>query len=390
MIKKRQEEVISGPQAKKNVYLLGSSSMFNDIGSEIVTPILPFYISSLGGNGFSIGMLSGLREGLASLLKLFGGWFSDKLGKRMPFVFFGYFFSIISRFLTAFSVSWQAIIGFVSLERIGKIRDAPRDAVIAQTSLKKGESFGIHQMFDSFGGVLGTIIVIFLFWKLEFSFKHIVLVAAFFSLFSLLPLLFVKEPKFKKSHTSIFSEVHHLNSKLKYFLFVAAIFALANFGLSMFILLRIKELKGAVISLVLFACFNLVYSLASPYFGRKSDSIGRKKILVLGYSLFVLISVGLAFFSSLGLLALLFLAYGIVYAITEPVQKAFVADYSGEHKGTAMGFYYFIRGLVIIFAGMIAGVIWDINPVLMFYYLAFMGFLALIFLSRIKEPVNTN
>src|SRR4030066_657858 len=103
-------------RGKKNIFLLGSSSFFNDIGSEMITPILPFYVTALGGTGVAVGLISGLREGLASLLKFFGGWFSDRAGKRKPFIFFGYLFSVIFRFLLAVANLWQYVIGFVSLE----------------------------------------------------------------------------------------------------------------------------------------------------------------------------------------------------------------------------------------------------------------------------------
>src|SRR3989338_10466422 len=113
---------ISGSNNSRNAWFLGSSSFLNDAGGDMIAPILPFFIQALGGGGIAIGLLSGLREGLSSLFKLFGGWFSDRIGKRMPFVFFGYLFSVIFRFLLAIANSWQLILGVVSLERFGKLR----------------------------------------------------------------------------------------------------------------------------------------------------------------------------------------------------------------------------------------------------------------------------
>ena len=138
---------------ESNVWLLGSSSFFNDFGSEMVALILPFFVTALGGAGLAIGALSGLREGLASIFKLLGGWYSDRLGKRMPFVFFGYFVSVMFRFLLVLSNSWYFILAIVSLERFGKLRDAPRDAIISDSTKRRGHGFGIQQMLDTSGAI---------------------------------------------------------------------------------------------------------------------------------------------------------------------------------------------------------------------------------------------
>lgn len=226
----------------KNIYLLGGSSFFNDVGSEMITPILPFYITALGGTGIAIGALSGLREGLSSLFKIFGGWLSDVKGKRKIFVFLGYLFSIISRFLIFLANSWQAILAFVSLERFGKLRDPPRDAIIAESTSHRGKWFGVHQMMDSSGAIVGTIIVLFLFWKLNLNFKTIILFAAIISAISLIPLIFVKEQKTRAIKKSLFGGIKKLNKKLKYFIFVTSVFTLGNFGLYMFMLLMAKQI----------------------------------------------------------------------------------------------------------------------------------------------------
>ncbi|MEM3116705.1 MAG: MFS transporter [Candidatus Pacearchaeota archaeon] len=129
----------------KNVSLLGSSSFFNDIGSEMITPLLPFYITSLGGGGVAIGLLSGLREGLASIWKILGGWFSDLTGKRKIYIFLGYLVSTLFRFMLLLANSWQHIALFVSLERFGKARDPPRDAIISDSVKKTGRALGFFK-----------------------------------------------------------------------------------------------------------------------------------------------------------------------------------------------------------------------------------------------------
>ncbi len=371
---------------KKNIPLLGGASFFNDFGSEMITPILPFYITALGGTGLAIGLISGLREGLASLFKIFGGWFSDRIGKRTPFIFLGYFISIIFRFLLAMVNSWQYLIGFVSLERLGKLRDAPRDALISQSTRKRGKGFGFQQMMDTGGGILGTIVVIFLFWKFQLQMKTIIFMAAGISLFSFLPLFFVKEPKTKAMKKSLIKGVKKLNSKLKYFIFVTSIFTLGNFGLYMFLLLRAREITENILTpLILYAIFSFVYAFFVTPFGSLSDKIGRKKIILAGYILFFIVCLSFIYIQSLFWLVILFIFYGLVYALTQGNQRAFVSDFSGDMKGTAFGIFSSVIGIVSILGGAVAGILWDINYKVMFTYISIVAFFSIILLLFVRE-----
>jgi len=370
----------------KNIWLLSSSSFFNDVGNEMITALLPIYLTALGGGGAALGLISGLREGLASLLKLLGGWLSDRIGKRLGLVFFGYFISVLLKYLVSFANSWQSLTTFVSFERAGKLRDAPRDAIISQSTKKTGKGFGIYQFMDSSGAVIGTLLLIFLFWKFAYSFKTIAIIAAVISSIALIPLFFVKEKKFQATKKSLFEGIHRLDKKLKYFLFVNMLFTLANFGLYMFLIVLAKEISGSTIfALSLFAIFSLILATGSAYFGNLSDSIGRRKILIFGYILFIAISIGLAQLHSIFWISILFSIYGITFAIGETIPKAIVADLSKEMKGTAIGFYHFTKGITAIAAGLIAGLIWDVNQDWMFYYLALVAFVAIIFLIFFKE-----
>ena len=370
----------------RNVWLFGGSSFFNDVGGEMIAPLLPFYIQSLGGAGIAIGLVSGLREGLSSIFKIFGGWLSDRDGKRNIFIFFGYLISTIFKFLIGIATSWQQLIAFVSFERFGKFRDAPRDAVISYSKKITGKNFGIVQMMDVLGGILGMILLLFLLNKFSLDFKNLIFIAAGISALSLIPLFFVKESKFKAARKNLAYGIKHLNPKLKYFVFVSSFFAFANFGLYMFLLLTAQELtKNFTASILLYILFNATYAIFLVPFGILSDKIGRKKIIFLGYFLFMLVALGFIYAEKLIYFIMLFAVYGLVYATSHASQRALVADLSGKMKGTAFGFFYTATGLAGIPGGIIAGILWNVNPKLMFFYLAVLGFVSIILLCFVKE-----
>lgn len=373
----------------KNVIKLGFSSMFNDIGSEMVTTILPFFILSLGGGGFFVGLISGLREGLSSIFKLLGGRFSDKTGRRKEFIFLGYFISAVSRFSLFFSSSAIYVTSLISLERIGKLRDAPRDAVIAESVSKRGKWFAIHQLMDTSGAIIGTSLVILLFGFFSLRYSSIIFIGAIISSFSLIPLFFVKAKRIKKDKISLLSYVKSLNSNLKYYIFVSSVFTFANFGLYMFLVLRAKELTGSfIIPLILYGLFNIVWAAFTFPFGKYSDEIGRKKILLAGYSLFFLICFGFLYEDGIIYLASLFVAYGLVYAMTQSNQKALLVDLTSKHRGTAIGLYYFFIGIANVLGGIVGGLLWENSPKTMFAFLAFVGFISIILLIFVKEPLK--
>ena len=182
---------------KRNIYALGMTSFLNDVSSDMIAPLLPAFINSLGGGSVALGVVGGLRDSISSLLKVFSGYLADRWNRRKPIVFAGYLISAVFKLLLPFSKSWVHVAFFSSAERVGKgIRTAPRDAIIAESMPKrKGEGFGIHRAMDSLGAVVGSIVALFLLWRMSFEIRSVLIVAGLLSFASLIPLLRVREAR---------------------------------------------------------------------------------------------------------------------------------------------------------------------------------------------------
>lgn len=367
-----------------NVLLLGIVSFLNDLSSEMIMPILPMFITALGGTGLIVGLIGGLRDSISSILKVFAGYWSDKSGKRKAFVSSGYLTSALFKLFLPLSIVWQHILIFASLERIGKgLRTAPRDAIIADSIPKeRGKGFGIHRAMDTSGAVAGSIVVFLLFWFFGFSFKSIILIAAILAFLSLIPLYFVKEKKREPQDINLKIGLKNLPRPLKLFILVSGMFALANFSY-MFFILRAQEFFTGKLSIgipiLLYILFNISYAVFAVPFGKLSDKIGRKKVIVAGFLLFSLTSLGFAFFNSLTAFIVLFALYGMVYAIVDGNQRAYVSDLSPEElRATALGTFHTIIGLVALPASLIAGFLWQINPTITFIYGAVISIISVV------------
>lgn len=369
-----------------NTLLLGIVSFLNDLSSEMIMPILPMFITVLGGTGLIVGLIGGLRDSISSILKVFAGYWSDKYGKRKIFVSSGYFTSALFKLFLAFSKIWQHILVFASLERVGKgLRTAPRDAIIADSMPKeRGKGFGIHRAMDTSGAVAGSIIVFLLFWFFGFNFKSIILIAAILAFLSLIPLYFVGEKKREPQDINLKISFKNLPQPLKLFILVSGIFALANFSY-MFFILRAQEFFTGKLSIgipiLLYILFNIFYAIFAIPFGRFSDKIGRKKVIAFGYLLFSLVCLGFAFFNSLFVFVILFALYGMVYAVVDGNQRAYVSDLSSEElRATALGTFHTTIGLASLPASLIAGFLWQINPSITFIYGAVISIISVILL----------
>ncbi len=362
-----------------NVFLMGLTSFLNDFSSELIWPILPLLISSLGGTGLIIGIIGGFMDGLPNLVKIFSGYFSDKSHHRMKFIFWGYFTGEITKLMLFFANSWLTILAFTGLNKLGKgVREAPRDALISLSMPdEKGRGFGIHRAFDVGGAILGSLTLLAIVYFLGLHFKPLILFASILGFTSLIPLYFLKNIESnsngKDKKIFFFSSLKHLSNELKMFIFISVIFGLANFTYMFFVLRTFNIFSSGssqfTIPILLYVFFNIFYASFAVPFGKLSDKIGRRRIIAAGYLIFSLVCLGFLFFSSLPILILMFILYGLSNAMVVSNQRAFVSDQSSEElRATAIGAFQTAIGVSAILAGIIGGLLFNINPDYTFIY----------------------
>jgi MFS family permease len=375
-----------------NVILLSIVSFLNDLSSEMIMPILPMFLASLGGSGEVIGLVGGLRESISSVLKVLSGYWSDKTGKRKIFVYCGYGISNFFKLFLAFSRAWPSAVAFASLERLGKgIRTAARDAIIADSMpAARGKGFGIHRALETVGAILGAVVAFSLYWFIKLDFKFIILVAGIIGFAALAPLRFVKESPAQPQDITLKLGIKNLPPALRLFILISSIFALGNFSY-MFFIIRAQQLlpgrSSVAAPILLYVLFNIFYSALAVPLGGISDRIGREKVIIFGYLMFSLTAAGFAIFNSLAAFVVLFALYGVMYAAVDGNQRAYVSDLATAHlKATALGTFHTTTGLMAMPAGLIAGFLWEkVGPSATFVYGAALGLASVSLFIILKE-----
>ena len=360
----------------RNVVILGFVSFFNDVSSEMIVKVLPLFLESIGAGGAFIGVIEGIAESTASLLKLFFGYFSDKFGSRKWFAFFGYFESTIVKCFLPIVRSPIGVLWVRAFERVGKgVRTAPRDALISSYTdeTNRGLYFGFHRALDTLGAAVGPLLGIWVlhgFGKANYEavFKF-ALIPAFFAV---ILILFVKEKEFK-TFVKKQKAKSHFNLGKRFYFYIAAVtlFTIGNSS-DAFITMYSGKL-GLLAASILFLWFlhSTVYGLLATPIGALSDKIGRKKTIILGYSIYALSYLGFALAKSPAFLYIIYPLYGIYYAFSEGAQKAFVSDLVEDEssRGTAYGIYSFGVGIMALPASIIAGMLYQyVAPSSPFYF----------------------
>ncbi|MDX9971079.1 MAG: MFS transporter [Candidatus Gracilibacteria bacterium] len=346
----------------KNIILLGFVSLFTDLSSQMVFPLIPLYLTGvLGASAVYVGIIEGAAESTAAILKVVSGYWSDKIKKRKPFVLFGYTLSAISKPLFAFVNSWPFVLGVRITDRVGKgLRDAPRDALVAESTDPKnfGKSFGYQRSMDGLGSLLGAIFAFLLLPLI--GFKNIFLISAIPGILAIFTIFLIKEKKhggIKKEPLKVNFSVLSLNLKL--LILSSGVFALGHFGYA-FLLLKAKEMGlSDSFAILLYCLYFGVFTLLSMPIGSLSDKIGRKPMLVLGYIIFALVCLGMIFASSLISFVGLFILYGVFFSLIDGTQRAYVVDLCPkELKATALGTLQMAIGLTALPGGALAGILW--------------------------------
>ncbi len=356
---------------RKTVIKFATASALNDIGSEIVRPFWPVFVTSvLGAPMTFLGFVDGLGDALSNLIRFPAGYLSDKFGKRKIFIWLGYLLAGLSRIGYALSMLPYHLIPFKAMDRLGKLRDPPRDAMLSEISAKRrGKYFGILTAADNFGAALGPVFAFLLFSAL--GYRSLFLLAAVPSLLSASVILFGIREKFLRAEPVKF-HINTLSRRLVLLILISALFALSWFSIS-FMVVFVSSYIPIAFAPLLFIVMNISASLVSIPVGRLSDRIGRKKLLAAGYFLFGLVCAGFIFFvPSLALVMApaLFALYGVHYGIVTTLQSPFVSDMSKkETRASVIGLFQTVFGICSLPASIIAGVLWDsFSRAAPFYY----------------------
>jgi MFS family permease len=377
---------------KYNVILLGLVSFFADLSTEMVYPLIPLYLTTVfGATPVLIGVIEGIAESLASLLRVFSGYITDKYRKKKPIAFIGYAAGLVYKLALVMAGSWHGVLAARMIDRFGKgIRTAPRDVLVSEScdSDKLGHSFGIHKALDMAGSAAGILIAFFIMmtWKGEYAYQQLFLLSCIPAIASLVLFIFIKETGESCESTEplhVFQGIKHLDSRLKLYLIVVFIFTLGNSS-NAFLLLKAGHVGFDAASVVLlYFVYNIVSSLFAVPFGKRSDRIGRKRLLVAGYLTFALVYAGFAWAPNKAIIIAAFALYGLFTAMTAGTERAFISEIAPkELKGTMLGLHSTLVGMALLPASIIAGLLWSaFGPVVPFAFGAILSLLSALILA---------
>lgn len=357
----------------RNVWAVSLTSLFTDISTEMVINLIPLYLANvLGIKTPLIGLIEGIAETTSSVLKVFSGWLSDRLGQRKQLVVLGYFLSSISKPFFAFASTWPGVLLIRWMDRVGKgIRTAPRDALIVDSvePERRGLAFGVQRSADTFGALLGLVTAYAITTAggggvslTKETFQTAAIASALPAFIAIAILVFgardipVKRTKSPPPRLTL----KGLPPRFRIFLGIVMIFTLGN-SADAFLILRAQErgldIPGVLLSLLL---FNAVYVLLSTPAGSLSDRVGRQRMIAIGWATYGLVYLGFALAQQPWHITAMYTLYGVYYALYDGVAKAFIADMTpAEMRGTAYGVYHAAVGLMAFPASLLAGVLWQ-------------------------------
>ena len=384
----------------RTILLVSLISFFNDIASEMLYPIMPVYLRSIGFSILLIGILEGFAEATAGLSKGYFGNLSDKTGKRLPFVQFGYMLSAIAKpMMVVFSYPlW--IFAARTTDRLGKgIRTSARDAMLSDetTAEHKGKVFGFHRAFDTLGASMGPFLALIFLYFYPQQYKLLFIIAFAPGLCSIILSFFIKEKKKEKkaiafNKLSFFNYLNYWKKSSKpYKLLLIGLLAFTFFNSSDAFLLLALKAKGMsdtqMIGVYIF--YNLIFALFALPIGILADKIGLRRTLIIGLSMFAVVYLGMGFVIAWWQYAVLFFLYGLYAAATEGVSKALISNIADkEETATAIGFYTSFCSIFALLSSSIGGLLFFYNPRLMFVFSGSGVVLVVVYFAVLKLSKN--
>jgi MFS family permease len=381
-----------------NIIMLGLVSFFADISSEMVYPLIPLYLTgAFGATPALVGVIEGIAESTASLLKVYSGYLTDRYSRKKPIAFIGYAAGLVYKAALLLSSSWGGVLAARVIDRLGKgIRTSPRDVMVSESADRgaMGKAFGVHKALDMAGSALGILLAFLLVRGAvsgQADYKRVFLLSAIPAALSLLMFLFIREKKVKREpwqRERFWKNALGLSRPLKLYLLIAFLFTLGNSS-NAFLLLRAKNAGfDDVTVILLYFAYNLAASLLAIPFGRLSDKIGRKRLLTFGYLVFAAVYLGFAFLSSKAGMLLLFITYGFYTAMTAGVERALITDIApAQLRGTMLGLHSTLVGAALLPASALFGLLWTrFGPQVPFVFGASLSLLSAVLLMAFFKP----
>jgi MFS family permease len=353
------------------VWLLGWASLATDAATEMIYPLLPVYLSRvLGASAVSLGVIEGVAEGINSLLKVASGWLADRRARK-PLVIAGYGLSSLARPLIAFTTTWPQVLAIRVADRTGKgIRGAPRDAMLAQfaTPATRGRVFGFHRAMDHTGAIVGPLIATAILFVVPGNYRLLFGLTIIPGAIAVALLFLVPEERGTteaRAATAVEARDRgpagaRLPGRLYGVLAILFLFSLGN-SADAFLLLRLADVLGGPTYVpLLWAGLHVVKASLSTWGGGLSDRVGRKAVIVIGWTIYAAVYLGFAWSSSAAAFLAWFLLYGVFFALTEGAEKALVADLTpAGRSGTAFGLYNAVLGVGVLTASVAFGLIYE-------------------------------
>ncbi len=371
---------------KRNVFFLSVVSLLNDFSNEMIQSVMPVFLSvTLGVPPVFVGMIEGFSDAVASFLKIFSGWFSDKVGKRKPIAIFGYGISVIIRPLYIFASSFPQILALRVTDRIGKgIREAPRDALLSESAGREelGRSFGFHRAMDAMGGIAGPLAAVLFISFLGFSYKILFLMAFIVGIFTVLTFVFVTEIKKPESavRLPLSFKIFRDNPDFAVFLLGIFVFGLGTLPITL-MLLRPVEIGASLGNIpLLYLIYSLAFVTSAVPFGRLSDKIGERYVIICGFFSAIACYLVLSLTDSVPMTILAFALFGIYAAATDGISRALASKLVPENiLATGQGFLQAATGISSLLAGVVGGILWTVyNSAFAFLYAASFSVIGLI------------